>query len=192
MTAKESAPYEVRNKEGEVLRSGRMVKDNQSEILINRGKGERLWVERNGEMVEVGAYASKEYAVPTEQPDLSNISQWRPWQALGDDSEPSNEVGGTGQPAPFSAATSALTEPIQASFLPPKGDNQGAPGEHGQYSGLFPQPIDIIESWKLGPHEANILKYLARYELKGGREDLEKIVWYANRLIDYKYGSRSL
>ena len=59
-----------------------------------------------------------------------------------------------------------------------------APGENGQYSSLSPQPIDVIESWGLDFHEAQVLKYLARYKRKGGSEDLRKARWYLERLID--------
>jgi hypothetical protein len=58
-----------------------------------------------------------------------------------------------------------------------------APGEFGQYSKLNPEPIDVIESWGLNFHEAQVLKYLSRWRRKGGRESLEKARWYLDRLI---------
>ncbi|MFQ5330071.1 MAG: DUF3310 domain-containing protein [Thermodesulfobacteriota bacterium] len=51
------------------------------------------------------------------------------------------------------------------------------------YTRLDPEPIDVIEGWGLGFHEANILKYVARYKEKGGIEDLKKAKWYLDRLI---------
>ena len=33
---------------------------------------------------------------------------------------------------------------------------------------------------------ANALKYISRQHLKNGKEDLEKAIWYINRLIEYK------
>ena len=33
---------------------------------------------------------------------------------------------------------------------------------------------------------ANAIKYISRQHLKNGKEDLEKAVWYLNRLIEYK------
>jgi hypothetical protein len=44
--------------------------------------------------------------------------------------------------------------------------------------------IAVIEDWKLGFHEGNALKYLARYKHKGGIEDLKKARWYLDRLIE--------
>lgn len=43
--------------------------------------------------------------------------------------------------------------------------------------------ITVIEDWKLGFHEGNALKYLARWKQKGGGEDLKKARWYLDRLI---------
>lgn len=44
--------------------------------------------------------------------------------------------------------------------------------------------IDVIESWKLGFHAGNVVKYIARYRHKGSPiEDLEKARWYLDRLI---------
>ena len=59
-----------------------------------------------------------------------------------------------------------------------------APGEGGWYSRLNPEPIDVIEAWGLGYHEATALKYLSRWRHKGGVEDLEKAVWFLQRLIN--------
>ena len=33
---------------------------------------------------------------------------------------------------------------------------------------------------------ANAIKYISRQHLKNGKEDLEKAIWYLNRLIEYK------
>lgn len=44
--------------------------------------------------------------------------------------------------------------------------------------------IDAIEDWKLGFHEGNVVKYVARSAYKGTREtDLRKASWYLNRLL---------
>lgn len=45
--------------------------------------------------------------------------------------------------------------------------------------------IDAIEDWRLGFHEANAVKYIARAKHKGKElEDLRKAVWYLNRKIE--------
>ena len=55
------------------------------------------------------------------------------------------------------------------------------------YTRLHPQPIDIIESWGLGFHAAQVLKYIARAGHKDRKkfvEDLEKARFYLNRWIE--------
>jgi hypothetical protein len=47
------------------------------------------------------------------------------------------------------------------------------------------QPIDAIEDWELGFHEANAVKYIARAKHKGSElQDLQKARWYLDRRID--------
>lgn len=47
-----------------------------------------------------------------------------------------------------------------------------------------PEPITVIESWGLGFHLGNALKYIARADFKGSKkQDLEKAVWYLKREI---------
>lgn len=43
--------------------------------------------------------------------------------------------------------------------------------------------IDFIEDQGLGFHLGNVVKYVCRYRLKGGKDDLEKARWYLDRLI---------
>ena len=47
------------------------------------------------------------------------------------------------------------------------------------------EAIDVIEDWKLGFCDGNALKYIARWQHKGGIEDLKKARWYLDRLISY-------
>ena len=51
------------------------------------------------------------------------------------------------------------------------------------YTSLSPQPIEVIEAWGLGYHEATALKYLSRWRNKAGVEDLKKCRWFIDRLI---------
>lgn len=52
------------------------------------------------------------------------------------------------------------------------------------------ETIDYLESC-MSPEgfegflQGNILKYMSRYQLKGGLEDLRKAQWYLNRLIGF-------
>ena len=64
-----------------------------------------------------------------------------------------------------------------------KTGNRGAPGNDGQYVGDV-QPIDLIIAQDLSFLEGNIVKYICRYRVKGGLEDLEKAKWYLERLIE--------
>ena len=56
-------------------------------------------------------------------------------------------------------------------------------GSH--YRDLRFQPIEYIIKNELGFCEGNIVKYITRWKLKGGREDLEKVIHYAQILLDY-------
>lgn len=63
------------------------------------------------------------------------------------------------------------------------------PPHYKTESGL--EAIDVIEAFTsdLKGIEAtdtgNILKYACRWKQKGGTQDLKKIIWYANHLINY-------
>ena len=52
------------------------------------------------------------------------------------------------------------------------------------YIGASMQLIDVIEQFKLGHHEACVLKYIIRYKDKNKLEDLKKAQWYLSRLIE--------
>jgi len=43
--------------------------------------------------------------------------------------------------------------------------------------------IEVIDDWKLNFYTANIIKYVARAEHKGGLTDLKKAQWYLDRYI---------
>lgn len=55
------------------------------------------------------------------------------------------------------------------------------------------ETIVAIEGLSLGYHQGNIVKYVSRYKMKGGLQDLRKAAWYLQRLIEleeqnmYKY-----
>ena len=46
------------------------------------------------------------------------------------------------------------------------------------------QPIEYIEANGLGFHAGNVVKYVTRWEDKGGVEDLRKARWYLDRMIE--------
>ena len=43
--------------------------------------------------------------------------------------------------------------------------------------------IEAIEGLSLNYHQGNIIKYVSRYNMKGGIQDLQKARWYLDRLI---------
>jgi Protein of unknwon function (DUF3310) len=55
-------------------------------------------------------------------------------------------------------------------------------GQH--YKELKIEPIVYIEENNLGFHEGNIIKYVSRWRLKNGIDDLKKAKFYIERLIE--------
>lgn len=53
--------------------------------------------------------------------------------------------------------------------------------EHYVHNGI--ETIDVIEAWTGDYHIGNVIKYLSRWESKGGVEDLKKARWYLDRKI---------
>jgi Protein of unknwon function (DUF3310) len=60
-------------------------------------------------------------------------------------------------------------------------------GSH--YKNLAIQPVEYAFKNKLGYIEGAIVKYITRYEVKGGKEDLEKIKHFCDLLIELRYGN---
>lgn len=46
------------------------------------------------------------------------------------------------------------------------------------------QPLEVIEAWGLPHHLACVIKYIARWEHKGGLEDLRKAEFYLRRFTE--------
>ena len=58
-------------------------------------------------------------------------------------------------------------------------------GDH--YKTLKMQPIDYIVANDLSWCEGNIVKYATRHKVKGGRADIEKVIHYAEMLLELEY-----
>ena len=58
-------------------------------------------------------------------------------------------------------------------------------GDH--YKKMAIQPSDYIVKNKLGWYEGNIVKYITLHSVKGGKQDVEKVIHYAQLLIDEEY-----
>jgi len=54
----------------------------------------------------------------------------------------------------------------------------------GHYQGKAIQPWDYIVSNRLGYLEGNVVKYISRWQDKGGRQDLEKARHYLDKLLE--------
>ena len=66
------------------------------------------------------------------------------------------------------------------------GPNKASPGnEDSHYFGQI-EPIDFVEDQQLGYHEGNIIKYVSRWQYKGGILDLFKAGWFLMRLIQFE------
>ncbi len=64
----------------------------------------------------------------------------------------------------------------------PKGSNRQVGGSH--YKDMPIQPSLYIRANKLGWFEGNIVKYISRHAMKGGRQDVEKVIHYAELLLE--------
>ena len=62
--------------------------------------------------------------------------------------------------------------------------------QHGgsHYTGLVIQPTEYALKNKLGFAEGNIVKYATRHALKGGAEDVKKMIHYGLMLLKERYG----
>ena len=59
-------------------------------------------------------------------------------------------------------------------------------GDH--YKRLKIQPTEYCQLNELNTCESNIIKYASRHRHKGGRKDVEKIIHYAQILLELEYG----
>jgi hypothetical protein len=59
-------------------------------------------------------------------------------------------------------------------------------GRH--YKDMKIQPIEYILANDLDYCEANIVKYITRHHAKGGKEDVQKVIHYAELLLETVYG----
>jgi len=58
-------------------------------------------------------------------------------------------------------------------------------GNH--YKDLKIQPTEYITANKLSWCEGNIVKYITRHSAKGGKQDVQKVIHYAQLLLDLEY-----
>jgi hypothetical protein len=79
------------------------------------------------------------------------------------------------------------SQPAKAKVIPAESKKSAvlATSPAGDHYKAFPiEPIEYIERNQLGFHEANVVKYVTRWKLKAGVEDLKKARFYIDRLIE--------
>jgi hypothetical protein len=52
-------------------------------------------------------------------------------------------------------------------------------------------PIEYIYKNKLDFLEGNVVKYITRHKLKGGIEDIKKVIHYAELILELRYGKEN-
>lgn len=57
----------------------------------------------------------------------------------------------------------------------------------GHYKDLKIQPVEYITANDLGWCEGNVVKYITRHSIKGGKEDIDKVIHYCQLLKEIKY-----
>ena len=62
-------------------------------------------------------------------------------------------------------------------------------GSH--YKDCVIQPVDYIVKNNLDFLEGNVVKYITRHKLKGGVEDIKKVIHYAELILELKYGKEN-
>ena len=60
-----------------------------------------------------------------------------------------------------------------------------AGGSH--YKDMAIQPVEFCQKNKLNMIESNVIKYVSRHRVKGGREDIEKAIHMLELLLELEY-----
>jgi hypothetical protein len=81
-------------------------------------------------------------------------------------------------------ATSAIEGTNPSRPLLEKSDVLRNSHEGAHYHDFAIEPIQYIEANQIPFHEANIIKYVSRWRLKDGLDDLKKARFYLDRLIE--------
>lgn len=95
----------------------------------------------------------------------------------------SNTISQTFSPKSINDATAAEWDSVAKPAL-----QRQVGGTH--YKDLKIQPIEYVMANDMNYCEANIVKYVTRHHAKGGREDIEKVIHYAQLLLEMKYGDK--
>lgn len=77
----------------------------------------------------------------------------------------------------------------EAGYEPSALDTQVG-GDHYKEMGI--QPVEYIHANELGFLEGNIVKYITRHKAKGKRQDIEKVIHYAQLILQLEYNEENV
>ena len=73
---------------------------------------------------------------------------------------------------------------IVADYLKQKTDTLKTSHQGDHYKGMTIEPIQYIEANRLGFHEGAVVKYVSRWRVKNGLDDLKKARFFIDRMIE--------
>jgi len=73
-------------------------------------------------------------------------------------------------------------------FKKTKATDKQVGGNH--YKDCKIMPIEYITKNNLDFLEGNVVKYITRHKLKGGVEDIKKVIHYAELILELNYGNK--
>jgi hypothetical protein len=83
---------------------------------------------------------------------------------------------------PYGVPCGYVPRGVPVSVAPPKALDVQEGGNH--YKALAIQPVEYIHRNGLGYFEGNVVKYVTRWKIKGGTEDLRKARHYLDLLLE--------
>ena len=90
---------------------------------------------------------------------------------------------------PFPDAEAKAFGDLIKAHMETKATSKQVAGDH--YAQQEIEPIEYTLANDLGYCEGNVVKYITRHKLKGGKEDILKAMHYLQFILDYQYGDRS-
>lgn len=82
------------------------------------------------------------------------------------------------------SVTPKISFPLPGEIITPLDRQVG--GDY--YKNMAIQPLEFTHKNNLNFCQGSIIKYICRYKNKNGKEDLEKVIHYAELLIQLEYG----
>jgi len=89
---------------------------------------------------------------------------------------------------PFPDAEAKAFGDLIKAHMETKATSKQVAGDH--YAQQEIEPIEYTLANDLGYCEGNVVKYVTRHKLKGGKEDILKAMHYLQFILDYDYGDQ--